>query len=552
MDIVGRIKSLRSKFDEFNIDYFLVPSNDEFFSEYVPDHLNRLKYISGFTGSNGLALIGKEINLFFTDGRYLLQATNQLSKDFIIKNLENHLQFIPNARIGYDPRLFNSSKLEYYKERKLVPCEDLLNLDKSYSLNSKTFCYPLRYAGESSEIKCARLKHYICEKNLDAIILTDSTNICWLLNIRANDVLYNPILLGCLIFYKDGRIELFSNASSNKNVISYPLESFYDKISEISQANIQIDKDTASVKLVNSLINPIIKDDPCTIWKAQKNKVEINQARRIHSIDGVALTKLLFYIERNYQNLTEIDVVKKALEFRAKHKDFICPSFGTIASFKENGAIIHYSANDLTNKIIESGGIFLLDSGGHYYGGTTDTTRTFAIGKPTAEQKKAFTLVLKGHIAIANIIFPKGTTGSQLDVLARQFLWQDKKDFAHGTGHGVGNCLSVHEGPQRISKLSNVPLLPNMIISNEPGYYKEQEFGIRIENLMIVKEYSEDFLQFETLTLVPIDPRLVNFKLLEIKEKLWLKKYNEMVFRKISKNLTVDEKYWFKKHFLIK
>lgn len=548
MTIQKRIEELKKKFIDFSIDYFLVPSNDEFQSEYVADHLNRLKYISGFTGSNGIAIIGKKENLFFTDGRYLLQAKQELDNNFIIHDIGNILHYLPKGRIGYDPKLHTKASIDYYREDHFVSCADLIDLPPAHSeADKKIFSYPLKYAGETLESKSLKIQAYLQEKQIDALIITDSTNVCWLLNIRANAVTYNPILLSYLIFHQDGNIELFSSAKAVEDVQCYSLKEFYERVAKIADKKVQVDIHTASIELLSKLNNPIITQDPCLILKACKNRIEIIQAKKIHVADGVAVTKLLYWLEKNYLGKTELDIVQKLLEFRALHSNFISPSFATIAAFASNGAIIHYSPKDKTNKTIENNGLFLLDSGGQYFGGTTDITRVIAIGKPTYQQKLDFTLVLKGHIALANSVFPKGTTGAQLDALARYFLWQYKKDYPHGTGHGVGNCLSVHEGPQRISKFSNVILEPGMILSNEPGFYKENEYGIRIENLMLVKEYSDNFLCFETLTLAPIDTRLVLFNLLSQLEKKWLEKYHHAVYGKLSKFLELDEKKWLKK-----
>lgn len=540
----ARIIKLRDSFDDYGVDCYLIPSNDEFQSEYVPEHLNRLKYITGFSGSNGLAIVTKTSALFFTDGRYILQASKELSGDFEVYNLSDLSKYIPKNKIGYDPKIYSLKAIEYYKDYNLVPCDNLVDLiwdGKPALKQSEVFDYPLEYAGQSSYNKRKEIQDYIAHKNMDALIITDSSSICWLLNIRAHDVAYNPILLSYLIFHQDGSIELFSNSKN-----SYSLEEFPKRLNLIKSKQVQIDSNSASTWLASQLDKPILADDPCLLKKSCKNDVEINCAKEIHLIDGVAVTKLLYWLDSSGEEKSELIISSKLLEYREKNSRFIYPSFTSISAFAANGAIIHYAPNKKTNKRLSGNGLFLLDSGGQYYGGTTDVTRVVPIGNPTQQQKENFTLVLKGHIALARAIFPKGTSGAELDILARQFLWQDGKDYAHGTGHGVGNALSVHEGPQRISKHSKVPLKPGMIISNEPGYYKEGEYGIRIENLMVVKELNNGYLAFETLTLVPIDKRLILPEMLSPDEQQWLDEYHKKVYQKLTPFLSEQERSWLK------
>ncbi len=540
MNITSKINKLREKFKSYNIDGFLIPSHDEFQSEYTPDHLNRLKFITNFSGSNGLAVITSDRALFFTDGRYLLQATQELDNIFEIHNLSYLFTTLPKIRLGYDPKLHSSLDIERYKDFNMVACDNLIDLPY-YPKPSTIFEYPIKYAGETSEDKCQDLQNYLQEKEIDAIIITDSTNICWLLNIRAHDVQYNPILLSFLIFHQDGSMELFSNAKN-----SYPLSELPERIKLLKHKKVQLDPNSASIWLKRQFTNPILLEDPCLLKKSCKNKIEINQAKKIHIIDGLAVTRLLYWLEENYQDQSELAIAQKLLEFRQANKRFIYPSFTTISAFAENGAIIHYSPKEETNKAISGDGLYLLDSGGQYWGGTTDITRVIPIGKASNQQKIDFTLVLKGHIALASAIFPKSTTGADLDVLARYYLWQMGKDYAHGTGHGVGNALSVHEGPQRISKHSKTALKPGMIISNEPGFYKNGEYGIRIENLMLVKELSNDFLAMETLSLAPIEKRLILPKMLSQREKKWLNTYHKKVYNKLSPFLSGKELLWLK------
>ena len=533
-----KIDKLREQLKTYNLDAFLIPSNDEFQSEYVPDYANNLKSLIGFTGSNGELLITYNAIVFFTDGRYLLQAKQELLTNIKILDIANiHDNEFISGNIGFDPKLYTKSQISRYLNCNLIPCDNLISLEAKPK-PSEIFNYKLKYAGESSIQKLQTLQTYLKQNNLDAIIITDSAIICWLLNVRAHDVACNPILLSYAIYHNDGKFELFSNHKD-----SLPLTDFSKHLKLLENKKIQLDPDSASIWVSNHFKSPIYKQDPCIIAKACKNKTEINQAKRIHVIDGSALTKLLYWLDKN-PLMTELSLAEKLLEFRSKHPDFLYPSFPTIAGFASNGAIIHYQPKENTNKPLTGDGLLLLDSGGQYFGGTTDITRVIPIGKPTYEQKHNFTLVLKGHIALATAIFPQGTSGGNLDILARQFLLKEGKDYAHGTGHGVGSCLSVHEGPQRISHFSCQALKEGMILSNEPGYYKNGEYGIRIENLMLVVKLANGNLGFETLSLAPIDKRLILTKLLSKEEKNWLNKYHAKIYKKLSPNLNNQEANW--------
>jgi Xaa-Pro aminopeptidase len=535
--MINVISELRKKICANKLDSFIIPSNDEFQSEYVPDHANRLRFITGFKGSNGVALITSDKAIFFTDGRYILQAKEEVNSEFQIHDIKNIYdnEFL-KGKIGYDPKLHTS--VNQYKNSTFIACENLVDLiwkNKPTSEISQTFDYPVKYAGELSESKCNNIERYLQDNEIDALVITDPTNICWLLNIRGGDVKYTPVILSYLIFHKDGNYDIYTDFAK-----------FSEQLKLLKDKKVQIDPGSASLWVQDHLNTPILKEDPCSLAKACKNKVEITQARRIHAIDGVAICKLLHWLE-NKNNTSEIEVVDKLLEFRALGKDFLYPSFATISGFAEHGAIIHYCVSDESSKRLSGNGLFLLDSGGQYFGGTTDITRVVPIGKATYQQKFDFTMVLKGHIALASSIFPEGTGGDALDSIARYHLWKHGKDYAHGTGHGVGNCLSVHEGPQRISKGGGCPLKPGMIVSNEPGYYKNGEYGIRIENLMLVKKLKNKFLGFETLTLAPIERKLILTNLLSKDEKEWLNKYHQKVYSKLSPSLSRQEELWLKK-----
>lgn len=559
---MDKISKLRNLFKNYNINSYIVPSNDEFQNEYVPQHKARLKYLTGFTGSNGLALITNDKKIFFTDGRYLLQAKNELDDDFeIIEYTQNNFKRILNDYsliIGFDPKLHMINQVEKFfslsAKSKFIAIEknlvdDVSNADViSPKSTSKIFIYNIKYSGQDIEYK----RKYLKQDNIDAFIITAPDSICWLLNLRGNAVEFTPFFLGYLVAYKDGNIELFLEHIPEQEIIDY-LEKNQIKVKFMSDLPTQLKKLTdVRVQISPSspywfkqlLPNVTLADDPCQLPKAIKNTEEINGAIKAHLNDAIALTEFLCRLEQSV-NETEISVSEKLLEYRKQQLDFVSPSFATIAGFAENGAIIHYNPTLKTNKTIAGNNLLLLDSGGQYYGGTTDVTRVIAIGEPTEEQIYNFTLVLKGHIALSSAKFPIGTSGAQLDVLARLPLWQEGKDYAHGTGHGVGSFLSVHEGPQRISKFSDVALQEGMIVSIEPGYYKENAYGIRIENLVLVKESSPGFLCFFPLTKVFLEPKLIDFDSLTISERQWLKDYHQDIAKTIGSTLTLSTKAWF-------
>lgn len=547
--ISDKLSLLRQQLIANQLDAFIQPSNDEFQSEYVPDYTNRLKFITGFTGSNGALLITHTAAIFFTDGRYFLQAKEELGPEFQILDIQNlYCNEFLQGNIGYDAALYTEANLAKYQNCQLVEVNNLIDLiwlEKESAPSSQIFTYPLKYAGETSLYKQQQIKKYLQQNKIDALIITDSSSICWLLNIRAHDVKYTPVLLSYLIFHQNAELELFSHGHL-KDVNNYSLAEFTDRAKLLKDKLVQLDPNSASSFLSKQFTKKIFKPDPCVIAKACKNKIEINCARKVHIADGAALCKLLYWLERNYHGQSEMSVAAKLLEFRQASSDFLYPSFPTIAGFKEHGAIIHYQATSNTNKALDSDGLLLLDSGGQYFGGTTDITRVIPCGKTTYEQKLNYTLVLKGHIALANCKFPLGCSGADLDALARQYLWQYQQDYAHGTGHGVGSCLSVHEGPQRISKMGHQVLLPGMIISNEPGYYEADEYGLRIESLMLVAPVKHNFLCFEMLSLAPLEPRLILKKLLNQDERKWIHQYHQKIYKKLSPHLNYYEKCWLK------
>lgn len=558
---MDKISKLRKFFQEHNIDAYLVPSSDEFQNEYVPKHKSRLKCLTGFTGSNGLALITRDKKIFFTDGRYLLQAKNELDADFeVIEYTQSNLKKVLNDNpliIGFDPKLHTINQVERFSslstkckfvaiEKNLVDLVSNADVD-SPKATSNIFIHNIKYTGQDTEYK----RKYLKQDNVDALIITAPDSICWLLNLRGNAVEFTPFFLGFLIAYKDGNIDLFLEYIPGQEIITY-LKKYLVKVKPISDVPVELKK-LANLKVQTSPSSPYwfkqlvphvsLAADPCQLPKAIKNTEEINCAIEAHLCDGAALTEFLCWLEQS-DNETELSVSEKLLEYRKQQLDFVYPSFTTIAGFAENGAIIHYQPTPKTNKTIAGNNLLLLDSGGQYYGGTTDVTRVIAIGEPTAEQIHNFTLVLKGHIVLSSAKFVIGTNGAQLDVLARLPLWKESKDYAHGTGHGVGSFLSVHEGPQRISKFGEADLQEGMIVSIEPGYYKENAYGIRIENLVLVKKSSPGFLCFTPLTKVFLEPKLIDFENLTIPERQWLKDYHQDIVEAIGSRLTPSTKIW--------
>lgn len=568
-----RISCLREQLKLQVLDGYLIPSQDEFLGEYVPPAYKRLEWLTGFTGSNGLALILQNQAVFFTDGRYALQAVQQLPKDIfhIVNVAEMSLgQWLKEKgtsvqTIGYDSRLFTAPQIEKYQQAlsqqptNFIPIEkniiDLLWQNRPSQPSGEIQLHPLEYTGQSWQKKRDLILYKLREQGADAVFIAAPDSICWLLNLRAEDVPFTPLLLCSALITAKGKIIVFTTpreiplhikAFFGKEVEFQVIPSFAQTVETFNLKTIFYDPAQTSMwyfELLKSKGCHIVeRPDPCSLPKAQKNEIELAGIRQAHLKDGAALVECLHWIEEQLlreTSFSEIDIENKLLEFRNKQENFCYPSFASIVGFNANGAIIHYHATPETNVTIASNGLLLIDSGGQYLEGTTDVTRTLAIGKVTPQQKIDFTAVLKGHITLARAVFPLGTTGSQLDALARYPLWQIGKDYDHGTGHGVGCFLSVHEGPQRISKANNnVALQPGMVISNEPGFYADNHYGIRIENLVAVIQMplssTKPFLGFETLTQVPIDRKLIEVSYLNSDEREWLDQYHHTVFERLE------------------
>ncbi len=550
------------------LDGFVVPRADEHQGEYVPLCGQRLAWLTGFTGSAGMAIVLKDRAALFVDGRYTLQAAAQVDAElFEIRHLieEPPARWLGDALgkgavLGYDPWLHTPQEVERLQAgaaRAGATLKPAANpIDRIWPARppaplAPVVPHPDRFAGESAAAKRTRLGRALQEDGVAAAVLTAPESIAWLLNIRGGDVPHTPLPLSFAILRQDGSVTLFIDRRKlapgldrhlgNAVAIEPPerLASALEGLAK-SGARVQADPATAASWIFDRLKeaggNIHRAADPCLLPKACKNPVELDGTRAAHRRDGAAVTRFLAWLaqEAPKGRLREIAASDRLEAFRKEGQYFRDLSFPTISGAGANGAIVHYRATPETEKLLEPGTLFLLDSGAQYLDGTTDITRTVAIGTPSPEMRENFTRVLKGHIALATARFPQGTTGAQLDALARRALWQKGLDYDHGTGHGVGSYLSVHEGPQRISKAPNAqPLLPGMIVSNEPGYYKTGAYGIRIENLVAVTPAPEGgeraMLCFETLTLAPIDRTLVMCELLEADELAWLNAYHARV-----------------------
>ena len=562
--ISSRIKKLRHKFIRFNIDGYVVPKNDMYFSEYSsPD---RLKLISNFDGSAGLAVILRDKNYLFVDGRYTIQAKSQSSKNFNIVEIHKKLPWKVlkhKIRIGYNPYCFTSLSLKRYFNNYfiLIPIyNDLIIKNKHKKTNKKFYFIEDKISGENSKSKISKVLKYLYNDKSDCLFVTAPENAAWLLNIRGKDNPYSPIPNCRLILKKNGKIYLFANKSKIHNL---SLKNNLKKIKIIDERNINIflrklnskkiilDRLSCSLayeNIIRNKINISNKSDPIYNLKSIKNNIEIKNIIDAHILDGVAVIKFLYWIKNSKKKISELDAEKKLNFFRRKSKNYLFPSFNTIAASGPNGAIIHYRANKNSNREIKKKDIFLCDSGGQYKYGTTDITRTICLGKQSNKIKNIFSCVLKGHIAVANANLNKLTSAHLLDTLARKFLKKRGLDYSHGTGHGVGYFLNVHEGPIAISKGYKIMLRPGHVISNEPGFYKKGKFGIRLENMIYVKRLKNK-IYFKNLTVVPFDKELINFKLLTKKEKDYLINYNLEIYSNVEKYLTYKEKFWLLSQF---
>jgi Xaa-Pro aminopeptidase len=549
-----------------NLDGYIVPKNDAYFSEFSsPD---RLKTISNFSGSAGLAMILRKKNYLFVDGRYSIQAKIQSGKYFEIVEIPKFSpidilkKYKSKLILGFDPQLFTNSilKKNFKNVCKLSPITknliDQIYKDQNKRIFKSFYNINETILGESVNSKIDRLLIKMKSKNIENIFISAPENVAWLLNLRGKDNPHSPIPNCKIILTKKKYIYFFScpkkislmkNNNIYKNLIFCSYDMFFKVISELKGNNFIIDSLTCSVsneKIINSFFKIKVYEDPCYFMKSIKNKSEIKHMINAHNEDGLALTKFIFWIKNiNKKKITELDATNKLEKFRKKNKNYLFPSFDTIAGTGSNGAIVHYKATKESDRTINKNDLFLCDSGGQYNFGTTDVTRTICFSQPKQSIKNVFTKVLKGHIAVISTNLKKDNTGKKIDIRARKFLKKDGLDYAHGTGHGVGFFLNVHEGPQSISRYNTVKLKEGMILSNEPGYYKKGHYGIRIENLIYIKKDNGN-LYFQNLTLAPIEKDLINYDLLDEAEKDYLFRYHLEIYSKYCKFLNRNERKW--------
>ena len=565
-----KIDKLRKIFEREKIDGYIIPKNDEFFGEYIPDHNDRLNFISNFSGSYGFALILKNKNYLFADGRYTLQANNQSGRFFKIITIPDKMpgDILKNKKfsIGFDPNLFTKRSLSIFFRKSECKYKPLLNnlIDEIWKRKikinkNKFFILPTKSVGEKYQSKINKLVNYLKKRKSDFLFITASENNAWLLNIRGHDTKYTPIPYSYILVDKNKNIKFFCDLKK----ISSTLKKRFKKVkfldikicskilSEIKKKKFIIDKNSCSYFFENIINknNKILNfNDPIYFFKAIKKKQEIENIKKAHIYDGVALTKYLFWIKKNFdkKKITEISASQKLFNFRKKNKKFKFLSFPTISGTGPNGAIIHYKATRETNRKLKKGDIYLVDSGGQYEFGTTDVTRTISLKNSNKRVKDIFTRVLKGHIAVANFKLKKNTSGAEIDITARKYLKQIGLNYEHGTGHGVGYFLNVHEGPHAISKRNKINFHEGMIVSNEPGYYEKNKFGIRIENLIYVKRDGKGNA-FENLTMAPIEKDLIIPGSLSKNEKKWLNDYHKTVFTNLVKSMNKIEALELKK-----
>jgi Xaa-Pro aminopeptidase len=576
---------IRQAMAQQGLDGILVPHEDEHQNEYLPAANDRLAWATGFTGSAGAAVILKDKAAVFVDGRYTLQVRDQVDgslfeiRDLVEGGVPAYLESAPakGAKIGYDPRLHSPDALERLRAAAAKGGAELMPVspnpvDQAWGRarppqpTAPVVPHALEYAGEESTAKRHRLGAELKGRGADAAVLTAPSSIAWLFNIRGGDVIRSPLPLAQAILNSDGSARLFLDAEKvtpelrpwlgNEVRLETPSD-LPQALGELRGKRVLVDPAQSSAWYFEALAGAgatvLRGEDPCALPRACKNETEIEGSRKAHARDGAALTQFLHWLatEGQVNPPDEMEAVSKLEGFREATGQLRDLSFDTIAGAGSNGAIVHYRPTKRLNRRAETGTLMLVDSGAQYLDGTTDVTRTVAIGEPTAEMRERFTLVLKGNLALARIRFPAGTTGSALDILARAPLWSHGLDYDHGTGHGVGSYLGVHEGPQRIAKAPNaVALRPGMIVSNEPGYYKEGAYGIRIENLQVVTPAAQidggerPMLGFETLTLAPIDRRLIAVELLTPEERAQLDAYHARVLQVVGPNVPEDVRSW--------
>ena len=585
--ISERLSALRKFMETRHLDAFIVPSTDPHLSEYPPKRWECRKWITGFTGSAGTAVITMKQAGVWTDSRYFLQAAQQLEGtgfdlfkmgmpetpdmiDWIVEQVGN------GGKVGIDGMVYATSEAKTLKnkleskgialETRFNPFEEIWK-DRPEIPQNKIFTLPEEITGESTKNKIERIVEEIEKAGAEGIVIATLDAVAWTFNIRGNDVEYNPVAVAYGYVSKNESV-LFIDPDKLTPPIASELQSqgvktanynhIFDYIEELPEkTTICVTESKINYTLYQHLsarCKVIDLPSPIDLMKSMKNETELNGFRRAMVKDGIALTRFYMWLEKTVPTgtVTEMTIAEKLREFRSQQEQYMGESFGTIAGYAAHGAIVHYSATPESNSIIEPRGLLLIDSGAQFMHGTTDITRTVALGEIAPQMKSDYTKVLKGHIALATAIYPEGTRGSQLDILARKPLWDNCETYWHGTGHGIGHFLNVHEGPQNIRTEENpTPLKQGMVTSNEPGIYRTDQYGIRIENLVVTQEYkkTEDFgtfYHFETLTLCPIDTKPIKTERLTEKEKTWLNNYHRMVYDKLQHHLNEEEKAWLK------
>ena len=556
------MNKFKKLFNKYKIDGYIVPKNDEYFNEYVPEYKDRLKFISNFSGSAGFAILLKNKNYLFVDGRYTTQALNQSGKKFKIVTIpqkfpKNIIKTKKKIVIGFDPKLHTEQQLNLLFKIKNVRLKslkknlvDIIWSKKRYNYSNPYYLIPKNVVGTNSKDKILHVKKYLVKNKIDLLLVTAPENVAWILNIRGNDIYHSPIPNTRLLISRNGKVQFFVDLKKirklkkifKKEIKIFSEEDIDRYFSKLSNKKICIDQKSCPLyfKIILNKKNKVLeKIDPIYFLKSIKNDTEIKNMKESHLIDGVALTKFLFWLKKNFKNknITELSAQNKLENFRKMNSKYRYPSFSTISGSGPNSAIIHYKATTKTNRKLKKGDLYLVDSGGQYHYGTTDVTRTVSLDNNSSYIKNIYTRVLKGHIAVSNFKINKNTTGSKIDKNARKYLKKIKLDYPHGTGHGVGYFLNVHEGPQSISKNSHIRLKEGMILSNEPGYYKNGSFGIRIENLVYIKKN-----RFIELTLAPIDKSLINKDILSTSEIKWLNNYHQKVRKSLYKFMNIQEK----------
>jgi len=587
-EIPERLTAMRKFMEKNNLDAFIIPSTDAHLSEYPPKYWESRKWISGFTGSAGTAVVTKERAGVWTDSRYFLQAAEELNKtgfdlfrmgqadtpDMTSWIIE---QTGKGGTVGIDGLVYAASEAKTLKEKleakgigletSFDPFTEIRSARPEIPKN-KAFTLPVEIAGESVTSKIERIIAELKKEDADGMLLVTLDAVAWTFNLRGNDVEYNPVAVAygyvsekeTLLFIDDEKLtEEIVNAYQTEGVKIAGYDEVFEYVSKLPvNSSVCVTGNKINYKLLQTIpasCRIVDIPSPVDMMKSVKNETELNGFRNAMIKDGVALVKFYMWLEKAIPSgeVTEVVVEEKLREYRSQQELFVGESFGTIAGYAGNGAIIHYHASPETCLQVKPEGLLLIDSGGQYKDGTTDITRTVAVGKLTKQMKLDYTNVLKGHISLATAVYPEGTRGSQLDILARKALWENNLTYWHGTGHGIGHFLNVHEGPQNIRLEENPTLLkPGMVTSNEPGLYRANQYGIRIENLIVTQEQKKTeefgtFYNFETITLCPIDTKPVAKKLLTKKETKWFNRYHKMVYSKLKNHLNNDERAWLKR-----